>query len=185
MSSLSTAGAKVQSFFSDLSSQPVATSLSSVLSSTTTALSDTASRAADSLSDTAAAYTPPSTESWTLFAGLLGGGGLFLALAFTICLPILPLAPHKFALAFTVGCALLMSAFAALRGFQRQLRHMVSTERLPFSAVYVGSMVATLYFATIKKSYLLTVFFSVVQMAALVYYVLSYFPGGAEGAQAL
>ena len=44
------------------------------------------------------------------------------------------LAPSKFAVCFTIGSLLLMSAFLSLRGWKSQLSHMFSTERLPFSA---------------------------------------------------
>ena len=49
-------------------------------------------------------------------------------------LPVVMLAPSKFAVCFTIGSLLLMSAFLSLRGWQSQLSHMFSTERLPFSA---------------------------------------------------
>lgn len=101
--------------------------------------------------EAASAYAPPTGEQITLFLGLLSGGLLFLAIAFFVCLPVIVLSPRKFALAYTLGCALVLSAFAALRGFRRQMQHMVSSDRLPFTAVYALSMAGTLYFAIVQQ----------------------------------
>jgi hypothetical protein len=64
----------------------------------------------------------------------MAGGAFFLVVAFTIFLPLLIVAPAKFAISFTTGCALVMCGVSGLRGWQQQLAHMVSKERLPFSA---------------------------------------------------
>ena len=57
------------------------------------------------------------------------------------------------------------------------------TDTNPFSAAaaYLGSIGATLYAALIMKSYILSLVCSGLQVVALLYYVLSYFPGGAQG----
>lgn len=44
-----------------------------------------------------------------------------------------------------------MAAFAALRGLQNQVGHMFSSERLPFTAVYLGAMAGTLFFSLVRK----------------------------------
>ena len=62
-----------------------------------------------------------------------------------------------------------------------QMAHMLSRERLPFSAAYFGSIVATLWAALVMKSYILSLVCSGLQVVALLYYILSYFPGGAQG----
>lgn len=48
---------------------------------------------------------------------------------------------------------------------------------------YVGSVFVTLYAALIMHSYLFSLVCCALQVVALVYYVLSAFPGGAAGAQ--
>lgn len=68
------------------------------------------------------------------FFSFLGGGVLFLFMAFFIGLPTLLLSPSKFALFFTLGCCFVMSGFAALKGWRSQMSHMLQRERLPFSA---------------------------------------------------
>ena len=75
----------------------------------------------------------PNTMNFTWFLALLGAGLLFSILAFSLFLPIIILAPSKFAICFTIGSALIMSAFVSLRGWRGQLAHMFSAERLPFT----------------------------------------------------
>eukprot|EP00878_Enallax_costatus_P037750 GHUV01042715.1.p1 GENE.GHUV01042715.1~~GHUV01042715.1.p1 ORF type:complete len:119 (-),score=30.74 GHUV01042715.1:469-825(-) len=76
----------------------------------------------------------PSAQQLMHFFSFLAAGVLFLFLAFFIGLPALLLSPSKFALFFTIGCCLLLSAFAALKGWRAQMKHMLERERLPFSA---------------------------------------------------
>ncbi len=70
----------------------------------------------------------------TYFMTLLGTGIVFLILAFTLFLPVIILAPAKFALTFSIGSSLILASFSALRGWRQQCMHMFSTERLPFTA---------------------------------------------------
>eukprot|EP00898_Chlorokybus_atmophyticus_P007309 jgi/Chlat1/757/Chrsp104S01231 len=127
----------------------------------------------------------PNQRQLAMFVGMELAGVFFLVLAFTVALPVLVLAPQKFALCFTIGCMLILGGFMALRGPMQQLQHMLSKERLPFSAAYLASMFMTLYGAMVAHSYVLSVAFSAIQVLALLYYVLSYFPGGAAGARML
>eukprot|EP00879_Flechtneria_rotunda_P024123 GHRR01025567.1.p1 GENE.GHRR01025567.1~~GHRR01025567.1.p1 ORF type:complete len:124 (+),score=17.60 GHRR01025567.1:485-856(+) len=76
----------------------------------------------------------PSGQQLVHFFSLLGVGVLFLILAFFVGLPTLLLSPSKFALFFTIGCCLVFSGFAALKGWRSQMKHMLQRERLPFSA---------------------------------------------------
>ncbi|KXS98046.1 hypothetical protein AC578_8785 [Pseudocercospora eumusae] len=61
------------------------------------------------------------------------------------------------------------------------LRHLVSQERLPFTATYFGSIALTLYFAVGLRSTILTLLTSIIQLVALVWYLVSYFPMGSQG----
>ena len=58
------------------------------------------------------------------------------------------------------------------------LKHLISSERLPFTASYVLTMALTLYAAMGVRSYILTVIAAGLQCAALTYFTLSYIPGG-------
>ena len=75
----------------------------------------------------------PSATQFTYFAAFLGGGLLALAMAVFVFLPVIIIAPAKFASAFTLGSTLIMSSFFALKGFKAQLAHMLDKDRLLFS----------------------------------------------------
>ncbi|KAJ1658059.1 protein transport protein sft2 [Dispira simplex] len=104
--------------------------------------------------------------------------GFFCFLLAFFTLPMLVLAPQKFATAFTLGSLLLMVGFAFLKGLKAHVYHLCSLARLPFTFTYFGSMALTLYFTVGNPSYLGTILSSVVQIVALVWYFVSYFPGG-------
>ncbi|XP_010252849.1 PREDICTED: protein transport protein SFT2 [Nelumbo nucifera] len=123
----------------------------------------------------------PSGKSLMYFGLLLATGVFFIFIAFTMFLPVMVLMPQKFAICFTLGCALIIGSFFALKGPRNQLSHMSSKERLPFTLVFIGSMVGTIYVSMVLHSYILSVLFSVLQVVALSYYAISYFPGGSAG----
>ncbi|KAG6520856.1 protein transport protein SFT2-like [Zingiber officinale] len=123
----------------------------------------------------------PSGKSLVYFGVLLASGVFFVFIAFTMFLPVMVLVPQKFALCFTFGCALIIGSFFALRGPKNQLSHMFSKERLPFTVLFIASMVGTIYVSMVLHSYILSVLFSVIQVLSLTYYSISYFPGGSTG----
>eukprot|EP00884_Botryococcus_braunii_P023353 jgi/Botrbrau1/9701/Bobra.0201s0031.1 len=61
----------------------------------------------------------PSSSSLMYFFAFLGTGLLFEILAFSIFLPVIVLAPAKFALCFTLGSALMMGSFMTLKGWRQ------------------------------------------------------------------
>ncbi|KAG9019605.1 protein transport protein sft2 [Tulasnella sp. 427] len=111
-------------------------------------------------------------------ACLLGAAVCFFVAFMT--LPLLALRPGKFALAFSLGSLLVMFGFAVLSGPINHLKHLVAPERLPFSAAYIGSLVATLYFSVVQQSYLGSIIGAIVQIIALITYIAAYFPGGTQ-----
>ncbi|GAA5828038.1 hypothetical protein JCM5353_003159 [Sporobolomyces roseus] len=118
---------------------------------------------------------------WERFLGFLicsAGAAACFALSFFIGLPLLAVKPRKFAVSFSLGSVLFMIGFAILSGPLQQLKHLFSSERLPFTAAYLGSLIFTLFFALVRHSYFATLICAVVQCAALVFYFVSYFPGG-------
>lgn len=123
----------------------------------------------------------PSGKALMYFGLFLASGVFFIFIAFTMFLPVMMLMPQKFAICFTIGCGFIIGSFFALKGPKNQLAHMSSKERLPFTLGFVCSMVGTIYVSMVLHSYLLSVFFSVIQVMALAYYSMSYFPGGSAG----
>lgn len=75
----------------------------------------------------AATYVP-SRQSIMSFSVMIGSGVFFIMLAFTVFLPMIIVAPQKFAICFTLGCIFIMGAFFALKGPKSQALHMISKE---------------------------------------------------------
>ncbi|XP_047976569.1 protein transport protein SFT2-like [Salvia hispanica] len=123
----------------------------------------------------------PSGKALVYFGMLLASGVFFVFIAFTLFLPVIVLVPQKFAICFTVGCGFIIGSLFALRGPKNQFNHMSSKERLPFTLGFIGSMMGTIYVSMVLHSYILSVLFSVIQVMALAYYGISYFPGGSAG----
>eukprot|EP00882_Tetradesmus_deserticola_P018507 GHRQ01019877.1.p1 GENE.GHRQ01019877.1~~GHRQ01019877.1.p1 ORF type:complete len:176 (+),score=59.42 GHRQ01019877.1:175-702(+) len=120
--------------------EEVGSSITSFFRSGYTAVSD----GVTNISTTGLENTIPSGQQMVHFFSFLGVGVLFLFLAFFIGLPTLLLSPSKFALFFTIGCCLVLSGFAALKGWRAQMQHMMARERLPFSAGAYSSVLAPL-----------------------------------------
>ncbi|CAH8279823.1 unnamed protein product [Arabidopsis lyrata] len=123
----------------------------------------------------------PSGKALMYFGLLLASGVFFIFIAFTMFLPVMVLMPQKFAICFTLGCGFIIGSFFALRGPQNQLAHMSSAERLPLTLGFIATMVGTIYVSMVLHSYILSVIFSALQVVALAYYCISYFPGGSSG----
>ncbi|KAB5593714.1 hypothetical protein CTheo_2794 [Ceratobasidium theobromae] len=111
-------------------------------------------------------------------ACLLGAAACFFVAFLT--LPWIALRPGKFALAFSLGSLLVMFGFCVLIGPVNQIKHLLSKDRLPFSAAYFGSLALTLYFSIGSPSYLGALLSAVVQIIALLSYIAAYFPGGSQ-----
>jgi hypothetical protein len=117
---------------------------------------------------------------------LLGCGSLSLYFAaFFIFLPLLLLAPSKFATSFTFASLLWLAGFAILRGPRSTLLGLLQRDKLPFTAAYVGSLALTLYATLVSQSYFFVLLAVVVQCSAAVWYGSSYIPGGPAAAGAL
>ncbi|OCH88951.1 ER-to-golgi vesicle protein transport Sft2 [Obba rivulosa] len=113
------------------------------------------------------------------FGGCLIGAAVCFFVAF-LTLPLLAVRPAKFALAFSLGSILVMFGFSVLIGPINHAKHLVSKERLPFSIAYITSLGLTLYFSLGAHSYIGSLIGAIVQVIALVSYVLAYFPGGTQ-----
>ncbi|KAH9976637.1 ER-to-golgi vesicle protein transport Sft2 [Lactifluus volemus] len=113
------------------------------------------------------------------FLACLAGAAVCFGVAF-FTLPLLALRPAKFALSFSLGSLLVMFGFSVLIGPINHMRHLITKERLPFSIAYLSSLGLTLYFALGPHSYFGSLVGAIVQVFALVSYVLAYFPGGTQ-----
>eukprot|EP00591_Stephanopyxis_turris_P009933 CAMPEP_0195519840 /NCGR_PEP_ID=MMETSP0794_2-20130614/15604_1 /TAXON_ID=515487 /ORGANISM="Stephanopyxis turris, Strain CCMP 815" /LENGTH=227 /DNA_ID=CAMNT_0040649071 /DNA_START=146 /DNA_END=829 /DNA_ORIENTATION=+ len=123
-------------------------------------------------------------QRFKMFCALLFLSALFFALAFSVGLPMIAMRPQKFALSFTFGSLTFMGSFGLLVGPSAHFSSMLTAERLPFTTVYFGSMLATLYFTFSvggASGYLLVIGASGCQMVCLLWYLISFLPGGSAG----
>ncbi|GKY92582.1 hypothetical protein MPSEU_000228300 [Mayamaea pseudoterrestris] len=123
-------------------------------------------------------------QRFKVFCAILFLSALFFALAFFVGLPMITVRPQKFALSFTMGSLMFMFSFAILKGPKEHLMSMLQRERLYFTTIYVGSMLSTLYFTFSfggLRGYAMVIAASGVQLAALLWYLISFLPGGAAG----
>lgn len=129
-------------------------------------------------------YTLMLTCPIQVFCALLFLAVLFFALAFFVGVPVMAARPQKFALSFTMGSLTFMGSFGILKGPVEHMQSMLQPDRLWFTALYVGSMLATLY-CTFHfggaSGYLMVMAASAVQLIALLWYLISFLPGGTAG----
>ena len=96
------------------------------------------------------------------------------------------LKPQKFALSFTCGSLTFMGSFGILKGPWEHLKSMFTTDRMVFTTMYLGSMILTLYLTFTKggiQGYTLVLMASGAQLVALLWYLVSFLPGGTLGLQ--
>ena len=111
---------------------------------------------------------------------------VFFALAFFVGVPLIAARPQKFALSFTCGSLTFMGSFAVMKGPAEHVKSMCEPDRLWFTFIYVGSMLMTLYFTFSfggVSGYVLVLSASGVQLVALLWYLISFLPGGMTGLQ--
>uniref|UniRef100_A0A7S1GM62 Vesicle transport protein n=1 Tax=Cyclophora tenuis TaxID=216820 RepID=A0A7S1GM62_CYCTE len=123
-------------------------------------------------------------QRFQMFCTLLFLSALFFALGFFVGLPTIALRPQKFAICFTFGSLTFMASFGILKGPWAHLRGMLSADRLPFTTIYIASMLLTLYFTFQfggASGYLLVMASSALQLLALLWYLISFLPGGSAG----
>ena len=75
----------------------------------------------------------PSTSQLIYAACFFATGLGFLTISFMVFLPIVIVAPAKFAFAFTFGSVLMLTAFATLTGWKSTMEHMLGKDRMWFS----------------------------------------------------
>lgn len=102
-------------------------------------------------------------------------------------MPVITFRPQKFAISFTMGSLLFMGSFAILKGPYEHLKSMCQGD-IFFTTVYFTTMFATLYFTFNTggpKGYIMVLGASGAQLMALLYYLVSFLPGGAAGLRLL
>lgn len=125
-------------------------------------------------------------QRFKVFCALLFLSALFFALAFFVGMPMIAVRPQKFALSFTMGSLTFMGSFGILKGPKEHLQGLFAADRLYFTFIYFGSMFLTL-FCTFSlrgfSGYVMVITASAAQLVALLWYLISFLPGGAAGLQ--
>ena len=116
----------------------------------------------------------------TKFAAFLGIAALFFFLSF-LFLPTFILSPHKFALLFTSGSICVLVALAFYHGPLKFVKKLFTKEKWMFSAMYICSLILTLWASVIMGSYFLTLIAIIVQAVAMMWFLCTSFPGGQAG----
>lgn len=80
---------------------------------------------------------------------------------------------------WSMGSLLFVVSFGILQGPHAYVRHLLSRERFVFTVVFFGSVLFTIYASVVMKSTIITILSSVVELFAVLYYTVSYFPFGA------
>ncbi|CAF1292284.1 unnamed protein product [Rotaria sp. Silwood1] len=106
--------------------------------------------------------------------------GIFCMLLATLYIPVIVIKARKFALLFSFGSLFFLSSFSMLWGPTNHLKHLTNVDRLPFSISYLVTLICTIYYSVLVKSYFFTIIFALLQIGALIWYVVSYIPGGAR-----
>lgn len=86
--------------------------------------------------------------------------------------------PTKFAMLYSIGNLLSLASTGFLTGFGRQFKNMFHGTRFVATCVYLGSLVMTLVAAVEFRNRPLTMLFLAIQWCALIWYCMSYIPGG-------
>lgn len=107
--------------------------------------------------------------------------GIFCFSFSTVYIPVIVFKARKFALLFSMGSVFVMGSFSFLWGPMNHFKHMFKRDRLPFTAVYLGTLFLTLYFAMGMQNTILTTIAASFQVCALLWFVISYIPGGQTG----
>ncbi|AMD20482.1 HDL262Cp [Eremothecium sinecaudum] len=110
---------------------------------------------------------------------ILGSIGCF-AICFML-FPVLALKPRKFGMLWSMGSMLFILAFGVLQGPVAYMKHLTSKDRLPFTLFFFLTCFLTIYFAAFTRSTLLTIPCALLELVAVVYYAISYFPFGGQG----
>uniref|UniRef100_A0A8I6Y4H8 Vesicle transport protein n=1 Tax=Hordeum vulgare subsp. vulgare TaxID=112509 RepID=A0A8I6Y4H8_HORVV len=84
--------------------------------------------------------------------------------------------PVKFGVTFTLGNAMALGSTAFLIGPKRQFDMMLDPVRIYATAIYIASIIVSLFCALLVHSKLLTLLAIILEFGALIWYSLSYIP---------
>ncbi|KAK8829898.1 hypothetical protein WA577_001290, partial [Blastocystis sp. JDR] len=103
-------------------------------------------------------------------------GVLFFLIAYIIGIPTLLFRPAKFAISFTMGSFMIIVALATVQGPRKYFASVFQSPRILKTTLYLLSLLSTLFFSLVKRSYVGTVASSVFQIVMLVLFIMESVP---------
>lgn len=97
-----------------------------------------------------------------------------------IYIPVLLLKARKFALLYSLGSLFFLMSFCFLWG-SGYIRSLFTVEKRYFTVSYFATLAGTLYFALHLQSTPLTVLCAILQLIAMLSFLISHIPGGTTG----
>lgn len=119
-------------------------------------------------------------KSYKLFF-LMMAVGLALIFLSLIFLPMVLFTPTKFVSLFSLGSLVILISFVFIYGTSGYLEMLFSKQRLPFTLLFLFSIILGIYFAFIKAYFFISIICAVIQLVTLVIFTLSFIPGGKTG----
>jgi hypothetical protein len=113
-------------------------------------------------------------------AGMMFISGLSCIVLSWLMIPLFAIVPRKFALLYSFGSLLIFFSSSFIKGYSVFLQYSFSAGRVWYTTAYLAAMICTLI-AVFKHTYFLVMLCSILQMVALIFFVLSYIPGGIQG----
>ena len=120
------------------------------------------------------------SQRYTAFA-ICVCAAVFLFFLAMFHLPFVVIRPGKFVVPYCMGSMFILVSFGFLHGFVSYWKHLLSKKKVAYSAWFILATFGTLYSALSLKSYILTVAMSLIQMAGMITFIVSYIPGGSSG----
>ncbi|ULU05597.1 hypothetical protein L5515_014042 [Caenorhabditis briggsae] len=108
-------------------------------------------------------------------------GAIFCFSTAAVLIPVILVSTRKFAALNTLGSVLMLLSFAFLLGPKSYITHLASPQRRLVTVSYLSALFATLYSSLWLKSTIFTLVAAIFQGFTLVWYILSYVPGGERG----
>ena len=111
----------------------------------------------------------PNEKSYTYALISFVVAALFAFLSF-LMLSMIVLSPDKFVLFFTLTTSALLTGFAFLKGPRTYVKNLFVDKNLYASAALLTSIILSLYFSVIAKSYLWSLLFILIEVNCILYF---------------
>ena len=105
-----------------------------------------------------------------MYAGIAFAVGALFGFLSVLMLGAIVLAPEKFVLCFTLTVCSLLIAMAFLSGPRMYVKNLFRDKNLIASIVLITSLVLSLYFSLIAKSYLMSILMCLLELNAIFYF---------------